>query len=189
MKAEQDKATPDAEEAPEEPAEAGGSVTKLSKESGVKADPKAKGGKGQPIASPDVEEEEKPVEVDKGQQMRDEYEKRFGALSRMTDQEIELEEFLAQVNFKRSIEIEGYSEVKIELTFTPYKQTSVAQQFTMFLANQDYSDPIPISITGRCVHVPIYVEHEEYNMHILVYEQWYRQRILLFNRSSNSMKV
>lgn len=39
------------------------------------------------------------------------------------------------------------------------------------------------------MHVPIYVEREEYNMNVLVYEQWYRQRIVLHNRSSSSMKI
>lgn len=39
----------------------------------------------------------------------------------MTPEEEVLEEFLAQVNFKRTTEIEGYSETKIDLTFTPYK--------------------------------------------------------------------
>ena len=107
----------------------------------------------------------------------------------MTDTEIKFEEFLAQVNFKRSVEIEGYSETKIDLTFVPYKQTDIHQEFTLFLANQDYTEPIQISISGKCVHVPIYVEKEEYDMHILVYEQWYRQRIWLFNRSSNGMKI
>lgn len=100
-----------------------------------------------------------------------------------------LEEFLAQVNFKRTTEIDGYSEAKIDLTFTPYKQTDVEQDFTLFLENQDFTEPIAIKISGRCVHVPIYVEREEYNMNVLVYEQWYRQRIVLHNRSSSSMKI
>lgn len=101
----------------------------------------------------------------------------------LTPEEIEFEEFLAQVSFKRTTEIEGYSEAKIQLVFVPYKLTTVAQDFTLFFENQDYTEPIPISIRGQCVDVPIYVEREEYNLNVLVYEQFYRQRIILHNRS------
>jgi hypothetical protein len=43
----------------------------------------------------------------------------------LTKEEQEFEEFLAQVSFKRTTEIDGYSEAKIQLTFIPYKLTSV----------------------------------------------------------------
>lgn len=62
-----------------------------------------------------VEEEKKPLTKE------EELQARFGNLNEMTDEEMRFEEFLAQVNFKRSTDIEGYSETKIELTFTPYK--------------------------------------------------------------------
>lgn len=107
----------------------------------------------------------------------------------MTPDEIAFEEFLAQVNFKRANDIEGYSEMKIQFTFIPYKLTEIAQDFTLFFENQDYCEPIPISIKGCCVDVPIYVEKEEYNLNVLVYQQFYRQRIILHNRSANSMKI
>lgn len=71
----------------------------------------------------------------------------------------------------------------------PYKLTSIFQEFTLFFENQDYCEPIHISLRGECVDVPIYVEKEEYNLNVLVYEQFYRQRIVLFNRSQNSMKI
>ena len=75
------------------------------------------------------------------------------------------------------------------MTFIPYKLTRAYQDFTLFFENQDYTEPIPISIKGECVDVPIYVEKEEYNLNILIYEQIYRQKVILFNRSSNSMKI
>lgn len=50
------------------------------------------------------------------------------------------------------------------------KLTEVSQNFTLFLENQDYTKPIPISVRGTCVDVPIYVEKEEYNLNVLVYE-------------------
>jgi len=34
-------------------------------------------------------------------------------------------------------------------------------------------------VKGRCVDVPIYVEKPEYNMNVLVYEQFYREKIVL----------
>lgn len=37
--------------------------------------------------------------------------------------------------------------------------------------------------------MPIYVEKEEYDLNVLVYDQFYRQKITLFNRSTNSMKI
>jgi hypothetical protein len=107
----------------------------------------------------------------------------------MSPDEITFEEFLAQVQFKRTTEIEGYSELKIPFTFIPYKLTEIDHEFTLFFENQDYCDPIPISIRGQCVDVPIYVEKPEYNLNVLVYEQFYRQRIILHNRSQNSMKI
>lgn len=59
----------------------------------------------------------------------------------------------------------------------------------MFFDNQDYTEPIPIIIKGTCVDVPIYVEKLTYNLHTLVYEKTYRDKIVLFNRSSNTMKL
>ena len=92
----------------------------------------------------------------------------------MTPEEIAFEEFLAQVSFKRTAFIEGYSELKIQLTFVPYKLTEIDRQFTLFLENQDYTEPIPIIVKGRCVDVPIYVEKEEYDLNVLIYDQFYR---------------
>jgi len=37
--------------------------------------------------------------------------------------------------------------------------------------------------------VPIYVEKEEYNLNVLVYDQFYREKIVLHNRSANPMKI
>lgn len=42
---------------------------------------------------------------------------------------------------------------------------------------------------GECVDVPIYVEKQEYNVNILVYEQFYREKIILLNRGSAPMKL
>jgi hypothetical protein len=42
---------------------------------------------------------------------------------------------------------------------------------------------------GKCVDVPIYVEQQEINMNVMVYEQFYREKIVLFNRGSTAMKV
>ena len=69
------------------------------------------------------------------------------------------------------------------------KLTEVGQRFTLFLENQDYTKPIPITVQGRCVDVPIYVEKEEYNLNVLVYEQFYREKIILHNRGANAMKI
>ena len=62
------------------------------------------------------------------------------------------------------------------------KLTEVNQRFTLFMQNQDYTKPIPIEVRGTCVDVPIYVEKEEYNLNVLVYEQFYREKIILHNR-------
>ena len=80
------------------------------------------------------------------------------------------DEFLAQVSFKRTTEIDGYSSTKIQFTFIPMKLNDVSQRFTLFMQNQDYTKPIPIEVQGTCVDVPIYVEKEEYNLNVLVYE-------------------
>jgi len=37
--------------------------------------------------------------------------------------------------------------------------------------------------------VPLHVEQDEYNLNILVYEQFYRQKIVLHNYDSNAMKI
>jgi hypothetical protein len=60
---------------------------------------------------------------------------------------------------------------------------------TLFFENQDYTKPIPLHLTGRCVDVPIYVEKEAYNMNVMVYDQFYREKIILHNRSSTAMKI
>jgi hypothetical protein len=48
---------------------------------------------------------------------------------------IMFDEFLAQVSFKRTTEIGGYSSTRIQFTFIPYKLTNIEQQFTLFLEN------------------------------------------------------
>ena len=60
---------------------------------------------------------------------------------------------------------------------------------TLFFDNQDYTKPIPLRITGTCVDVPIKVEKEEYNLNVMVYDQFYRVKIVLFNRGSTAMKI
>jgi len=67
--------------------------------------------------------------------------------------------------------------------------SSISESFTIFFENQDYTEPIPITIFGQCIDVPIYVEKLEYNMNILAYEQFYREKVVLFNRSSAPMKI
>lgn len=42
---------------------------------------------------------------------------------------------------------------------------------------------------GECVDVPIYVAQEQYDMHVLVYDQFYREKIVLHNRSAQPMKL
>ena len=68
-----------------------------------------------------------------------------------------MDDFLTQVQFKRSNDIEGYNSTRISFTFVPYKLGSVRQSFTLFLDNQDYCEPIPLEIFGECVDVPIFV--------------------------------
>lgn len=77
---------------------------------------------------PPAEEEEEPEIVDPSL-------KKYEYISQLTPEEIEFEEFLAQVSFKKATEIEGYSEIKIEMRFIPYKLTNIEQDFTIFLEN------------------------------------------------------
>jgi len=70
----------------------------------------------------------------------------------------EFDEFITQVSFKRTTEIDGYKSVLINFTFEPYKLMSFHQRLVLFFENQDYCEPIPIDVTGTCVDVPIYVE-------------------------------
>lgn len=99
------------------------------------------------------------------------------------------EEFIAQVSFKRTTEIDGYTSTKIQFTFIPYKMTQLCQNFTLFLENQDYTKPIPLLVVGKCVDVPLHVEQDEYNLNVLVYDQFYRQKIILHNNDQNAMKI
>lgn len=103
--------------------------------------------------------------------------------------EIVFHEFCATVSFKRTTEIDGYSNTKIQFTFVPTKLTEIDERLTLFFENQDYCKPIPIHLTGKCVDVPIYVEKEEYNMNVMVYEQFYREKIVLYNRGTTAMKI
>lgn len=57
------------------------------------------------------------------------------------------------------------------------------------MENQDNCEPIPIEIVGECVDVPIYVAQEEYDLNVMVYDQFYREKIILHNRSIQPMKI
>ena len=107
----------------------------------------------------------------------------------VVSEQLIFEEFLATVSFKRSSDINGYSSTKIQFSFVPIKLAKIYQKFTLFFENQDYTKPIAIEVKGRCVDVPIYVAQEEYNMQVLVYDQFYREKIVLHNRGSNAMKI
>jgi hypothetical protein len=100
-----------------------------------------------------------------------------------------LEEFVAMVSFKRSIEIEGYKSILINFTFEPYKLYQFRQPLMLYFENQDYCEPIPFELTGTCVDVPIYIEKLQYDMRIMCYEQTYREKIVLHNRSALPMKL
>jgi len=63
-------------------------------------------------------------------------------------------------------------------TFKPIKLGKIFQECTLFFDNQDYTDPIPIIIKGECVDVPIYVEKLAYNLHTVVYEKTFREKIM-----------
>jgi hypothetical protein len=99
------------------------------------------------------------------------------------------EEFLAQVQFKRTNDMDGYSQLRIDFTFVPFKLGTVGQRFTLFFENQDNCEPIPIEVVGECVDVPIYVAQEEYDLNVMVYDQFYREKIILHNRSIQPMKI
>jgi hypothetical protein len=58
---------------------------------------------------------------------RDPFDEKFAHIANLQEEEIIFEEFLAQVSFKRSTVIEGYSDIKIQFTFVPYKLTSIEQ--------------------------------------------------------------
>jgi hypothetical protein len=85
-------------------------------------------------------------------------------------EEVVFEEFVATVSFKRTTEIDGYSNTKIQFTFVPLKLGSIEQRLTLFFDNQDYTKPIALRVWGQCVDVPIFVEQEEYNMHVMAYD-------------------
>jgi len=52
----------------------------------------------------------------------------------LTEAEI-FDEFIAQVSFKRTTQIEGYSQTRIQFTYIPYKLSDIEQNFTLFFEN------------------------------------------------------
>jgi hypothetical protein len=96
---------------------------RLAAEAAANAEEGAEPPKEEPVEEPVEEEEVDPA---------DDFYARIASLSQ---EEIEFEEFLAQVQFKRTTEINGYSDAKIEMTFIPYKLTRAYQDFTLFFEN------------------------------------------------------
>lgn len=111
------------------------------------------------------------------------------ALEKLVFKEDEFDEFCVQAIFKRENNIGSYTSKNLSFTFKPIKLGRIFQECTLYLDNQDYTEPIPIIIKGECVDVPIHVERLTYNLNILVYEKTYREKIVLYNRSSNTMKL
>lgn len=127
----------------------------------------------------EAEKEPKPItqqEIDK-------------ALANLVFEENEFDEFCVQAIFKRENNIGSYTGKNLSFTFKPIKLGNIFQECTLFFDNQDYTEPIPIIIKGCCVDVPIYVEKLTYNLHTLVYEKTYRDKIILYNRSPHTMKL
>ena len=138
---------------------------------------KAEGDPAQPLAEDNSEP--KPItqeEID-------------AALESLVFEESEFDEFWVQAIFKRENNIGSYTSKNLSFTFKPIKLGKIFQECTLFFDNQDYTSPIPVIIKGQWVDVPIYVEKLTYNLHILVYEKTYREKIVLFNRSPNTMKL
>jgi hypothetical protein len=111
------------------------------------------------------------------------------ALEHIVIEENEFDEFCVQTIFKRENSIGSYTGKNLVFTFKPFKLGQIFQECTLFFDNQDYTDPIPIIIKGQCVDVPIYVERLTYNLNTLVYEKTYREKIVLYNRSPQTMKL
>jgi len=107
----------------EEAAKAALEAARIAAEAAENAEEGAEPTKEEPVdAAEEVEEEDPAV-------------KQFAKVAGLSQDEIEFEEFLAQVSFKRTTEIEGYSDTKIQMTFIPYKLTRAYQDFTLFFEN------------------------------------------------------
>jgi hypothetical protein len=86
-------------------------------------------------------------------------------------------------------QVEGYSVKNVAFTFVPMKTGPIFQEATIFFDNQEFTEPIKIVIKGECVNVPVYVDKLVYDLNILVYDKTFREKIIIHNRGTNTMKI
>ena len=96
---------------------------------------------------------------------------------------------LSQLYFQKTGRIEGYSTLKIPVTYKPQETGEWETSVIIHLENFMHSPPISVTIRGRCVDLPIYVEKEIYDMEICLLKHIYREQLVFHNRGNKAMKV
>ena len=101
----------------------------------------------------------------------------------------ELKRTLASLEFGKYNNIKGYSNLKYPFTFKPKEVGPIDIKLILYFEKIKYSPQIIITIKGECIKVPIYIERPIYNFEIIVMSYMYREELVFYNRSSNTMKV
>jgi hypothetical protein len=96
---------------------------------------------------------------------------------------------LDQLFFAKSGKIEGYSTIKIPITYKPKEIGSWETKINVYFENFLHSPPINLKIRGSCVDLPIYVEKEFYDLEICLLNNMYREQLVFHNRGNKPMKI
>lgn len=83
---------------------------------------------------------------------------------------------------------------RIPLKFTPSEKGSYETKYVLVVDNDAPGDArfkktYYVKITGTCVPVPLYLEKEIYNLHTIVFDHIFRDKVILYNRRAVTMKI
>ena len=103
-------------------------------------------------------------------------------------EELAPDSFFGMLKFPKSGELKGYSSTSLSFSFSPIAVGNFEEEVLIEFDNPSIPS-LKLFLKADCIDVPIYVEKTCYDFNVCVLNHTYREKIVLFNRSSLPMKV
>ncbi|GAQ85885.1 hypothetical protein KFL_002590130 [Klebsormidium nitens] len=92
------------------------------------------------------------------------------------------------LSYTKTGAVGGYSKARIDFTYAPLEEGPFRRTLSVTFSAKEVGD-LTLDVTGACGDVPIYLESEEADFKCCVYEQVYRNVLVVANRGKTTMKV
>jgi len=96
-------------------------------------------------------------------------------------------EIISNLHFDKRGDIEAKTEKSIFFDFSPKSIGPFSLNILLVAKNALHSPPIPVTLQGECVEVPVRVEKALYDLEICLLGHVYREKIKFYNKSEGPM--